>query len=133
MIRPKAILDTCVLVDILRGQKKDLQKRLENIDIQNCSIADLTVFELLCGAENSERKEENTRAVTNLVNFFQARPTSAGYETAAKEKVRLRREGLGIHDIDLLIGSLCVAEGIPLITGNRKHFERLSGIQIIDW
>ncbi len=133
MIRPVAILDTCVLVDILRGKKKDLQKKLERLDIKNCSIADITFYELLCGAEKSENREHNIEAVIQLTDYFKTIPIAAGYEIAAKEKVRLQKEGKSIEDIDLLIGCLCIAEGFPLVTNNRKHMERLSDIQIIDW
>lgn len=132
MIRPKAILDTCVLVDILRG-KKNLQQKLSQLDISKCAITDLTKFELLCGAEKSSDRESNLQLVNQLCSRFQIRPTQAGYEHAAKEKIRLQKSGIRIADIDLLIGSACAAEGLPIVTGNIKHMERIEGIQIIPW
>lgn len=132
MIRPNAILDTCVLVDILRG-KKDLQEKLKELDIAKCAIFDLTRFELLCGAEKSSDRENNIQLVNQLCDRFQIRPTSCGYEHAAKEKVRLQKAGERIADIDLLIGSACAAEGFPLVTGNIKHMERIKDIDIIPW
>lgn len=131
--RPQAILDTCVLVDILRGRKEDLSKKLQHIDLVKCAITDLTRFELLCGAEASREKDKNLQLVDEICSKFEIWPTSCGYEFAAKEKIRLNREGAKISDIDLLIGCLCCTENIPLVTGNFKHMERITGIKLIPW
>lgn len=133
MIKPKAILDTCVLVDIIRGKRKDLDEKTAGLDIGNCAIADLTVFELLCGVEKSACKEKNRETVSKLLNYFPKRPVAAGFEYSAKEKCRLEKEGLSIEDIDLLIGCLCAAEGVPLVTSNSKHLSRIRGLDIIPW
>ena len=66
-MKPSAILDTCVLVDILRNKKADLQDKLNTLDIRRCAIADLTIFELLCGAEKSSNRELNLSIVKNLL------------------------------------------------------------------
>lgn len=131
--KPKAILDTCVLVDILQGRKKDLKKKLSNIDIRKCAITDLTRFELICGAYASEQVKENLQLVNDICSQFQVYPTANGYEHAARQKIRLRKEGNTISDIDLLIGSVCATEGLPLITGNIGHMERIENLQIIPW
>lgn len=132
-VRPKAILDTCVLVDILRGKKDKLREKLQNFDISKCAITDLTRFELLCGAEKSSDREANIRIVNEICASFDTWPTASGYEHAAKEKVRLEKEGEIIADIDLLIGSVCAAEGFPLVTGNIKHMKRIQDIILIPW
>lgn len=36
----------------------------------------------------------------------------------------LKRRGTPVEDPDLLIASMCIAKGLPLVTGNAKHFER---------
>ena len=132
-MRPSAILDTCVLVDILRNKKTDLRDKLNALDIRRCAIADLTIFELLCGAEKSTNRESNLKTVHDLVAEFLVLPTSRGYTLAAKEKVRLQSSGTPIEDIDLLIGCACSQEAIPLVTINHKHLERISGLTIIEW
>lgn len=133
MPTPQAVLDTCVLIDILRGKKKNLVEKLRNLDIRRCVITDLTKFELLCGAEDSKNPEYEIQIVNKLCNQFKILPCACGIEFAAKEKARLKREGCLITDIDLLIGSVCASEEIPLVTGNIKHMERITDIQIIPW
>ena len=132
-MKPAAILDTCVLVDILRNKKADLQDKLNALDIRRCAIADLTIFELLCGAEKSSNKERNLNIVKDLVAEFQVLPTSCGYRLAAQEKVRLQLFGTPIGDIDLLIGCACSQTAIPLVTNNRRHLERITGLTILEW
>ena len=36
----------------------------------------------------------------------------------------LKRKGDLVQDPDLLIASICLANSLPLVTGNAKHFER---------
>ncbi|MDG7025023.1 MAG: PIN domain-containing protein [Nitrososphaerota archaeon] len=36
----------------------------------------------------------------------------------------LKRRGALVEDPDLLIASMCIANGLPVVTGNSKHFER---------
>ena len=36
----------------------------------------------------------------------------------------LRKKGTLVDDPDLLIASACIAGGLPMVTGNVKHFER---------
>ncbi|MFP3202521.1 MAG: type II toxin-antitoxin system VapC family toxin [Sulfolobus sp.] len=45
----------------------------------------------------------------------------------------LRKRGELIEDPDLLIASICIANDLSLMTGNKKHFERLKryGLKLI--
>ena len=49
----------------------------------------------------------------------------------AMERVRLRRAGNRIEDLDLLIGSTAIHHGLTLLTNNRRHFERMQGLNLI--
>jgi hypothetical protein len=45
----------------------------------------------------------------------------------------LRKRGELIEDPNLLIASICIANDLSLMTGNKKHFERLKryGLKLI--
>lgn len=43
----------------------------------------------------------------------------------------LRRKQSLIDIRDLFIGAICIENGIPLLTRNIAHFERLKGLKII--
>ena len=44
--------------------------------------------------------------------------------TASEVYAKLRKAGSLVEDPDLLIASICIANAIPIVTGNVKHFER---------
>lgn len=45
----------------------------------------------------------------------------------------LERRGEAIATMDLLIAASALAEGARLVTRNRKHFERVRGLEILDY
>ena len=38
-----------------------------------------------------------------------------------------------IADADLLIAAITLANGASLVTGNRRHYERIENLRIEDW
>lgn len=45
----------------------------------------------------------------------------------------LKRRGVLIGEIDVLIASIALSEGLAVATHNTAHFSRISGLQVIDW
>ena len=80
------------------------------------------------GARNPEAKEQ-------VLNKFLEWVTVVGLDADTanlfgKERHRLRQAGSLIGDMDLLIGVTAVQHNVTLLTNNRRHFERITGIQI---
>lgn len=48
----------------------------------------------------------------------------------AKLRKELRKSGNLIDNMDLLIAATCVAYDLTLVTGNKKHFERVKRLKI---
>ena len=48
-----------------------------------------------------------------------------------EERARLREEGDLIGDMDILIGSTAISNSLTLLTNNRRHFERMHGLNIV--
>jgi len=61
-------------------------------------------------------------------------PNNVSILIASKIWTSLRKEGQLIDERDLEIGSLCIANHIPLWTKNVKHFLRLKkyGLKLVD-
>jgi len=51
-------------------------------------------------------------------------------EIFVKEKVRLKRLGTMMADMDLMIASIAIANSLTLITNNTKHFKRVKTLQL---
>ena len=49
----------------------------------------------------------------------------------ARERGRLKAMGTPIGDFDLLIGATALRHNLTLLSNNRRHFERISGLSIL--
>jgi len=127
------LLDTNVLVDILRGKDKSARKRLLELGIDHCAISDISVYELYCGAAFSACRQKNLEILKKTFEHLAVIPASDGYWEAAKEKKRLEEAGTPIEDFDLLIGCTALSYGFTLVTDNLKHMRRIQGLKTEAW
>lgn len=119
------IVDTDVLIWYLRGNEKAFET-IENLD--GFSISVVTYMELVQGMRN--KKELNS-----LRQALYAWDTDILYiteEISAKAMFAVEQHFLShaMQLADALIGATAVAYGLPLLTGNDKHYKIMKGIQI---
>ena len=126
------LLDTNICVHFLRG-KYGVAERLEAVQAENFAISEITLAELVFGAENSENPEKNHRLIDQLLELITILPIYDSIMTYGKEKARLRKAGTMISDLDLFIGCTAVANDLIMVTENTSEFERISGIRIENW
>ena len=113
------LVDSSVWIDFLNGKNAEHVTRLRSIfGTGEACIGDLMVCEILQGLD-SERAAEEVEAW--LRRF---RITAIGGETLAVQAARnfrvLRGRGITIRKtIDLLIGSWCIANDVPLLHSDR--------------
>ena len=119
------IIDTDVLIWYMRGNEKAFHL-IENTDVFFISV--VTYMELVQGMRN--KKELN-----NLRQALHAWNTKILYiseEISAKVMFAVEQHFLS-HSMqlaDALIGSTAIAYGLPLVTGNDKHYKVMKEIQI---
>ncbi len=94
----------------------------------------ITAAELFYGAAKSRAPEEN-RA---LVASFLATLPVLGLDEASAQifgeaKALLERRGQRLADADLFIGAIAVVRQATVITGNRRHYERIPGVAVETW
>lgn len=53
-------------------------------------------------------------------------------EVAADLSIRLRKNRIQLSNDDLFIAATALANDLPLATLNRKHFERIDGLKLVD-
>jgi tRNA(fMet)-specific endonuclease VapC len=128
----KYLLDTNICIYYLKG-RYNLNKKIEEVGIENCLISEITVAELKFGAENSERKEHNRKIINDFIPKFTIVPIFSCLDIFAKEKARLRKNGIMIDDFDLLIGATALANGLIVVSNNTKHLSRLKDIAHENW
>lgn len=120
------------MVYFFRG-KYDLLKKFESIGKENCAISEITLAELVYGAEYSADPEKNHAMIAQFIEEVLVISVLDAIPTYGKEKARLRRAGMLIGDLDLLIGSTALANEMVMVTENMREFERLAGLKAESW
>ena len=129
----KYLLDTNICVFFIRG-KYNLYTIFKEKGIENCSISELTVFELKFGAENSSDPVKSHWVVNEFIKRFSIIPISEIADKYAEIKVKLRKNGTPMHDeFDLMIGVTALQNRMTLVTDNLKDFRFIEGLITENW
>lgn len=127
------LLDTNVLISLLRDGNSSVAKKLMSVGIDSCCITDITLYELYCGAAYSRNAEKESSRIDLLRSQISIVDTKNCAKEAARQKALLKNQGQLIEDFDILIGAAAIANSCTLVTANTKHLSRLSGISIDNW
>ena len=117
------LVDTSVWVEFLRGEKKAIKRRLENLlDENRAIVSGIILAELLTGI--GDEKEQRF-----LEECFLGLPFLEGtreiFATAGKMGATLRKKGITIPVSDLLIAALAKAHAMTVLTLD-NHFLTLA-------
>jgi len=126
------ILDTDTCIFILRGEDRVIARRAAVLD--DVATTWITAAELFYGAAKSKAPDGN-RSV--IASFLATLPVLGLDEASAQifgeAKALLEREGRRLADADLFIGAIAAARRATVVTGNRRHYERIPGVTVEDW
>lgn len=125
------LLDTDWAIDYLNRIPRTV-RRVDALRSEGIAISIVSIAELYEGALNSNDPERDENL---LVDFLRQYPTMhldvAICRIFGVERARLRAMGTPIQDMDLLIGATALHHDLTLLSNNRRHFQRLSGLRII--
>lgn len=126
------ILDTDTCIEILRGNTSVMERRAAIRD--EAVTTWITAAELYFGAANSKAPEKNREVVTAFLGSLKVIGLNeASAQIFGEAKALLRRAGVGLADADLLIGSITASLNGTIVTGNRRHYERIPGVTVENW
>ena len=128
----KYLLDTNICIHLFRG-KLELLEKINSVGLANCAISEITLAELIFGAENSKHPIKNHSLINKLTSQISVLPIYESIPLYGKEKVRLRKNGKMISDFDLLIGCTTVYQNMIMVTENVSEFERINKVKIENW
>ncbi len=128
----KYLLDSNICIHLFRD-KFEIEKKLNIIGLDNCAISEITLAELVFGAEKSTNPNKNHKLIDTFVEQLTVIPIFGAILLYGKEKVRLQKKGKMISDFDLLIGCTAVENNMIMVTENVREFERISNIKIENW
>jgi tRNA(fMet)-specific endonuclease VapC len=126
------VLDTDVVIELLRGNERVIERRRQTKD--RVVTTWMVASELYYGAAKSLHPDENRKVVGDFLAMTDVLEMD---EAAARQfgslKADLEREGQRLADADLLIAAAAIARNAVLITGNRRHYDRINDLAIEDW
>jgi tRNA(fMet)-specific endonuclease VapC len=129
----KTIIDTDILIDLLRDKKEaiDFLHRLESEDLALCTTT-INIFELHHGAHKSKEPEKNILAINKISHRLIILPLS--YRSAQKAGhayTELERKGQTIGIRDTFIAAIALTRECSIATRNVEHFSKIYGLKII--
>jgi hypothetical protein len=119
------MVDTDVLIWYLRGNEKAF-KTIENFESFSLSV--VTYMELVQGMRN----KNELNSLRQALHAWNASILYITEEISAKAMFAVEQNFLS-HSMqlaDALIGSTAVAHGLPLLTGNDKHYKIMKDVEI---
>lgn len=127
------VIDSDILIYFLKGQPEIVNK-LSTQPIEKIFTTRINVTELLYGAYNASKIEQNLGKVSSFLENFQILEFDQKASVIfAQEKARLKKHGILIADMDLMISSITIANDFSLVTNNIKHFDRIESLKIERW
>lgn len=132
-MKQQYLLDTNVVIDLLRHKDSSVKEKIGDVGVGACAISEITLYELYCGAYLSSDPEKNISDITKAISYLTILPLSSAYEEAARQRAALRRRGMPIEDFDLLIACTAICTGRVLVSGNTSHMERVEGLHLEFW
>ncbi len=125
------VIDTDILIDLLREKEYAVIKIKELEKNQELATTDVNAFELYFGAYNSSNKERNLTSTKGLLKTLTLLHTNEDImETAGRIFAEMRAKGKMVEIRDLLIAAITLQNGYKLLTNNRDHFEWIEGLTL---
>jgi predicted nucleic acid-binding protein len=122
---PKAILDTDILSEYLKGHDRAVIRRAADYARLHgvFTFTSVTVHEIVYGLELKGATAQLQKALLWLKQNEQITPTAADYLQAAMIKAAARKQGSPVELPDCLIAAVAVRLGLPLVPGNTEDFQ----------
>lgn len=126
----KLVFDTNIFIDALRLKPRGVALiRLFEKSEHELYISSVVGFELFAG--KSSKKEDQQKAMQGLLSYFDVVDVTWKIAKRAGEIYRNGSERLEFPDY--IIAATAMEMGAEVVTLNKKHFEKISGIRIYDF
>jgi tRNA(fMet)-specific endonuclease VapC len=131
----RTLLDTDTLSEILKQRDENVIQAAQAYlgEYQRFTISVLTRYEILRGlrAKGAVRQELAFDALCQRSYILPLTDPIAVRAAAIYADLRQRGELIG--DADIFIAATALEQGMLLATGNVGHYERIPGLQTVNW
>lgn len=122
------VVDTDLLIDFLRGRGGGVAVVQDLLRARRLRLTAVTAFEMRLGTDFLARRGEILRLFRSRTVPLDLPSALRGGEVAAT----LRRRGQDIGMADCLQAGICLHHGLPFATRNRRHFDRVPELRLVD-
>jgi tRNA(fMet)-specific endonuclease VapC len=123
----KALMDTDILSEIVRGRDRNLLFRERDYLVEwgSLTISAVTLMEVVRGLWLLNDAKLQARFATKVLSQEILAFTGSTGELAGKIIAQLADIGQPIGLPDCMIAATAIEHGLELVTGNTRHFERI--------
>lgn len=123
-------MDSDWLIDAAIGRLPAIQL-LSRLRTHGVSVSAISVAELAEGAFSDPDPPQVLRPMQELLATFAIVPVASSTAFQFAElRAFLRRQGMLIPDMDLLIAATALEHDLTLVTRNLRHFARIPGLRV---
>ncbi len=122
------VIDTGIFIDYLRASNKSKTALFQLKSDQEIYVSPVTVYELYMGATDSV-KHEHVSKLLDKIPILEFNEAVAIKSAEIYHMLRKRNEMIDFRDI--FIGATAIVYELALNTLNKKHFQRISGLQLV--
>lgn len=121
------VADSDVLIDALAGREPAAGRVRSGLEKGELATTTVSLFELLSGARAKRARDKVEKLLAALTVLPFDVPAA---RAAAEARRQLETHGSSVGMADYLIAGICLSRGLPLLTRNRAHFERVPGLRL---
>ena len=121
------VMDTCALIDFMAGRDKN--KNVETMLLNSqAAVSVITVYELFRGVENEAHIQQRQELIDLCQVLELTEPAS---RKASEIYTALKKKGELIANQDIFIAATAIHWKYPLLTTNKRDFQRIPRIHLI--
>ena len=125
------LIDTDWAVHHLNGME-EIRVKLMEIKPHGLGLSVISLAELYEGIYYSREPDKSHRQLAEFLSSVTVLGVNDEIcKIFGERRGHLRQHGQMIGDFDLLIAATCLHHSLKLLTNNRRHFQRIEGLEII--
>lgn len=122
------VVDTSIVIEYIRTKDKLSTTLYKLTEQEILFISTVSLYELYIGANSKDKQNDVHLSTKKLIVLPFTYSISI---LAAQIFLQLKAKNQLIEFRDIFIAATCIKHNLPIKTLNRKHFERIEGLEIV--
>jgi len=126
----RVLLDTDIFSEVLKGHDKNVAEKARSYFSEHrmYTISAVTIMEVVKGMHKKRQAKKLAELMVSLDRLEILFLDEVAAIHAGRIYADLESTGLPIGRADPMIAGIAISRGLPLITGNTKHFQRIADL-----